>query len=58
MEEVTVEEIHVIVEVVEEEEDSMKIAVAVETVTADAVDGSTARLKDFNNLGITRKSNA
>ena len=41
-----------------EEEDSVRIAVAVETVTADAADGNTVRLKDFRNLNTVRKSNA
>ena len=53
----TAEEIQEITGAVEEE-DSVKIAVAAETVTADAADGNTVRLKDFSNLGNTRKSNA
>ena len=56
--EVTAEETQETTEAAEEEEDSMKIAVAVETATAVVADGNTVRLKDFSNLGTTRKSNA
>lgn len=56
--EVTAEETQETTEAAEEEKDSMKIAVVAEIVTAGVADGNTVRLKDFSNLGTTRKSNA